>query len=355
MVSTFKRMLTVNLGYDHHNVLAGEIALSGNEYSKAGRAAGFANQLMQNVSSLPGIKAAAICSSLGEAQAMSIERREQPRPGEPRPDVRAVTPQYLQAMRLPLLEGRWVAETPLTVVLSASVARHYWPHGSPIGQRVKFGSEDKPWLTVVGVAGDVNDWFFGNPQPAAYVSYRQFPQTSMGILLRTDRDAAGTASGLRLAVQAVDRDQPVYNVQTLDQRILEETSGVSNAARMMSTYAAIALLLSVTGIYSISSFFVAQRTREIGVRMSLGASRGSILKMVLAQSSTLTGSGLLLGLPLAILLTVGMSRALYNVVSLQSLTFVLVMAILGGAAALAGYIPALRAARVDPMVALRHE
>lgn len=120
-------------------------------------------------------------------------------------------------------------------------------------------------------------------------------------------------------------------------------------------YAVIALLLAITGIYSISSFFVVQRTREIGVRMSLGASRQAILKMVLYQSCSMTGIGLLIGLPVAIAMTVGMSHVLYNVVTLQSLTFVLVMAIFGGAAALAGYIPAHRAARVDPMVALRHE
>ncbi len=360
MVSTFKRMLTVSLGYDHHHVLAGAIALSGNEYTKPSRIVGFCDQLTQSAMGLPGVQTAAVSGSMGEERSIWIERRAQPRAGEPRPALRAVTSQYMTALKLPLIDGRWISEQDgptanPTVVLSASVVRHYWPSGTPIGQRVRIGNIDSPWLTVVGVAGDVNDWFFGNPQPTAYVSYRQFPQSTLEIMLRTERDSASIAGALRMVVQAVDREQPVYNVQTLDQRIFEETSGVSNAARMMSTYALIALVLSVTGIYSISSFFVAQRTREIGVRMSLGASRGSILKMVLAQSSTLTGSGLLLGLPLAILLTVGMSRALYNVVSLQSLTFVLVMAILGGAAALAGYIPALRAARVDPMIALRHE
>jgi putative ABC transport system permease protein len=152
----------------------------------------------------------------------------------------------------------------------------------------------------------------------------------------------------------MDWEQPVYNVRTLEQQMYEETSGVRSAARMMSTYAVLALLLAVTGIYSITSFFVTQRTREIGVRISLGATRRTVLNMVLSQSCVMAGIGLLIGTPVAILLTIGMSYALYNVVAVQPMTFVLITAVLGGAAATAGYIPAYRAARVDPVVALRH-
>jgi ABC-type antimicrobial peptide transport system permease subunit len=141
----------------------------------------------------------------------------------------------------------------------------------------------------------------------------------------------------------------------LEQQIYEETSGIRNAASMMSTYAGIALLLAVAGIYSITSFFVSQRTREIGVRMSLGATRRTILKMVLSESLMMTGAGLLAGVPLAIFMTLAMSHALYNSVAVQPVTFVLFVFVLAGAAAIAGYIPAYRAARVDPMVALRAE
>jgi putative ABC transport system permease protein len=177
----------------------------------------------------------------------------------------------------------------------------------------------------------------------------------MKLLVRSSHDSRKLAGTLRLAAQAIDREQPVYNVRTLERQMYEETSGIRNAASMMSTYAVIALLLAVTGIYSISSFFVTQRTREIGVRMSLGASRQSILKMVLSQSCIMTGIGLLIGVPVAVMLAIGMSRALYNSVAVQPITFILFVVILGGAAALAGYIPAYRAARVDPVDALRHE
>jgi putative ABC transport system permease protein len=191
--------------------------------------------------------------------------------------------------------------------------------------------------------------------PAAYVSHRQFPQASMRIVVRTAQAPGNIAGALRQAAHEVDREQPIYNLHTLQDQIYEETSGVRNAANMMIIYAAIALLLAVTGIYSVSSFFVAQRTREIGVRVSLGATRQTIMKMVLSQSCAMSSVGLLIGLPLAILLAAGMSHALFNVVTVQPVIFVLVMALLGGLAVLAGYIPAYRAARVDPMVALRHE
>jgi putative ABC transport system permease protein len=201
----------------------------------------------------------------------------------------------------------------------------------------------------------VKDWFQGNPMARAYVSFRQAPQTSALLLVRGRSDSRKLAGRLRAAAETLDRDQPIYNVRTLEQQMYEETSGIRNAANMMTTYAVIALVLAVSGIYSINSFFVTQRTREIGVRMSLGATRQMIVKMVLRQSCVMTGTGLLIGLPMAILLTAGMSHALYNIVAVQPMTFVLILAMLSAAAVVAGYIPAYRAARVDPMVALRHE
>lgn len=360
MVGTFQRMLNVKLGYDPNHVLTGEIALYGANYRAPHQVVRFYETLLQNVSRLPDVEQAAARGELGPAVSMSIEGRAEPRPEEPKPDIHAATPGYLGAMKIPLLRGRWISEqdgpdSPRAVVLSESVARHYWPGSNPVGQHVRLGPTDSPWLTVVGVAGDINDWFLGNPMPAAYVSYRQSPNVAMSLLVRTLHEAQSIAGALRLEAQAVDREQPVFNVHTLQQQMYEETSGIRNAARMMIVYAVIALVLAITGIYSVTSFFVAQRTREIGVRMSLGATRATIATMVLRQAGVMGGLGLLIGLPLAIMLTVGMSHALFNVVSLQPAIFILVMATLGTLAAIAGYIPAHRAARVDPVIALRHE
>lgn len=360
MVETLQRMVTLNLGYDPANVLTAEVTLSGKEYEKPARLTNFYDGVLRNLDQRNESEAAAAVGSVGLADSVTVEGRAQSRPGELRPEILTATSQYLRAMRIPLIKGRWISqqdgpESQRVVVVSASVARRYWPDSNPIGEHIKLGSSNSPWLTVVGITGDVKDWFMGNPIARTYVSYRQSPQASALLLVRGARDSQNLAGALRSAAEAMDREQPIYNVRTLEQQIYEETSGIRNAVTMMVTYAVIALLLAVSGIYSISSFFVTQRTREIGVRMSLGATRRIILKMVLRQATGLTGIGLLLGLPVAILLTIGMSHALYNIVAVQPLTFILILAVLGGASAVAGYIPARRAARVDPMVALRHE
>jgi ABC-type antimicrobial peptide transport system permease subunit len=208
---------------------------------------------------------------------------------------------------------------------------------------------------VVGVTGDVKDWFLDKPQPAAYVSFRQYPTAAMEFLVKGKNDWRRLAGSLRSVVQRMDREQPVYDVHTMEQEMHEETTGVRNAANMMGTYAGIALLLAAMGIYSINSFFVVQRTPEISIRMSLGASRRSILGMVLGQSCRLTGWGLAVGVPLAVLLTLAMSRALYGLVPVQPGVFLMFVALLSAVALVAGYVPAYRATKVDPVRVLRQE
>jgi ABC-type antimicrobial peptide transport system permease subunit len=208
---------------------------------------------------------------------------------------------------------------------------------------------------VAGVCGDVRDWFGGAPYPTAYVPYPQSPPLSMQLLLRTTRDPMKSANSARAEVRMVDGNQPLYDIKSMEQVLSEETSGVRTAAVMMSTYAGIALMLAIMGIYAVASFFVVQRTQEIGVRVALGATRRNILRLVLGQTA-LTGSiGLLVGLSLALILTRIMSHLLYNVVAIEPMTFVILTAVLATAALLAGFIPARRASRGDPMIALRNE
>jgi putative ABC transport system permease protein len=360
MVSTFQQIAKVNLGYDQRNVLAANISLSGSEYETPSRISTFYQRVLAALNEAQDVEAAAAVGDASRATAVLIQGRPVSRPGEPNPEIHTATSQYLRAIRLPLLEGRWISEQDgpdanRSVVLSASVVRHYWPGSSPLGQRIKLGNTDSPWLTVVGVVGDVNDWFMNRPLPAAYVSYRQFPQASMELRLRSLHDSRDLAHIMRETLKSIDRQQPAYNVQTLEQRTADETSGIRNSARLMGVYAAIALVLAVTGIYSVSSFFVTQRTREIGVRMSLGATRPSIVRMVLSQSCVTAGLGLLIGVPAAILLATGMSRALYNIVAVQPLAFIFFIIVLGGGAIIAGFLPSYRAAKIDPVEALRHE
>jgi putative ABC transport system permease protein len=360
MVSTLRKIATLDLGYTPANLLTAKLSLSGSEYQKPSSVVAFYDGVLRDLNRGRDMDASAVISNSGPVESVFIEGREQARPGELRPDLHAASFQFLRAMRMPLLKGRWLSDddgesAAKVVVLSASVVRHYWPNSDPLGQRIRFGSADAPWLTVVGVTGDINDWFLGRPQPAAYVSYRQYPQTAVKFLLRGRNDSRRLAGTLRAAMQEMDKEQLVYQVHTVEEEMHEETTGVRNAADMMGTYAVIALLLAVTGIYSVTSFFVAQRNSDLAIRMSLGATRESILRMVLGQSCRLAGWGLAVGVPAAIFLTLGMSRALYGIVPVEPGIFLLFIAILSGSAALAGYVPAYRAARVDPVTILRQE
>jgi predicted permease len=271
-----------------------------------------------------------------------------------------VSGHYFEAMEIPVLRGRSVSEkdgtdSPRVVVISETVARHYWPNGDPVGSRIKLGNARSPWLTVVGVSGDTKNWFFADPEPAAYVPCRQLPQRSMAIYLRTLGDPGLLANSARAQLHNVDRSQPAYDVKSMQQIISEQTSGVRASAISMIVYALISLLLATTGIYAVISYSVAQRTREIGIRVALGAAQGQVLKLVVFQALRMAGLGLAIGIPAALVLIRIMSSVLYNVVAVDWITLGALTSALGASALLAGYIPARRATKVDPMVALRYE
>ena len=284
--------------------------------------------------------------------------------GETRPAIRVVSGHYFETAELPIRLGRGIserdgAESARVVVLSERVVRHYWPEyrqgAEPIGHRIKLGNAQSPWLTVVGVSGDLREWFTGEPSATAFIPSVQAPERAMTLLLRTSTDPLGVAPSARAAVRAVDRNPPVYDVRSMEQVVAVQTSGVRSAAFTMTTYAGIALLLAVTGIYALASYSAAQRTHEIGIRMALGARRGDVLKMVVVQSLRTTGAGLAIGVPVAVMMTKLMSTVLANVVPMHLDTVAGFTVLLGGSALVAAYVPARRASRVDPMVALHHE
>ncbi|MGA2597829.1 MAG: ABC transporter permease [Bryobacteraceae bacterium] len=360
MIATFNRALTLNTGFNPNNLLTLQVSLPLSEYRTKASMTEFSQRALDGVSAIAEVKAAAAVVGLGTAEGLYVEGRPEPRPGEPRPAIRAITENYFEALGLPILQGRAIGrmdgpDAENTVVVSNSIARHYWPDSNPIGQRMKLGNGRSPWLTVVGVSGDVKDWFDNEPQPAAYVSYAQSPAPGIGFYLRTTGDPMRIASAVREKIRAVDVNLPVFDVKTMDRSISEQTSGVRAAAVSMTTYAVIALLLAVTGIYAVISYSVAQRTHEIGIRMALGADRRTVLKMTLGQAARIAGIGLGIGVPLAALLTRVLSSVLYNVIAVDLTTLTLLTVLLGGSGVLAGYIPARRAARVDPMTALHHE
>jgi putative ABC transport system permease protein len=364
MVETFHGLLTANPGYNPKNLLTMQVALPEQQYREPAQTAAFYDRVLHTLGALPDVRVAGAYADKGAPDGFFIEGQPEPRLGEMRPGVRTASGHYFETMELPIRLGRAISEqdgadSPRVVVLSESVARHYWPDyprgADPVGRRIKLGNSQSPWRTVVGVSGDVKDWFFGEPQPAAYIPSAQAPQHAMTLLLRTAGDPLAVAARARAAVRAVDRNPPLYDVKSMEQIIAVQTSGVGAAAFSMEIYAAIALLLAVTGVYALTSYSVAQRTHEIGIRMALGAGRGDVLKMVVRQSFRTAGIGLAIGLPAAVILTKIMSSVLANVVPMDLRLVAAFTVLLGASALLASYVPARRAARVAPMVALHHE
>ncbi len=360
MVQTFQRLLTVSPGFDTKNLLTMETSLPTAKYATGVQIRGFDDRLIQGLETIHGVRSAAIYSEAGGADGVFVEGRAEPRPGEPTPAIHAVSPRYFETLRLPILHGRGIStedgpDSPGVVVISEVIAKQYWPDSEPLGRHIRLHKAAGPWLTIVGVSRDTKNWFSSLPEPAAYVSAAQEPLPGMEVYMRTDRDPMELAGAAREQLRRVDSSQAAFNVESQEQRITEQTGGIRASARTMTMYAVIALLLALTGIYAVISYSVAQRTHEIGVRVALGADQGDILRMTLGQGVRMAGVGLAIGLPAAILLTHAMSSVLYNVLVLDPIWFAVLTALLASSAALASYIPARRAARVDPVTALRNE
>ena len=233
------------------------------------------------------------------------------------------------------------------------LVEHYWPGANPIGHRVRVGRS--PWLTIVGVCGDTIQWFTNTPEPAAYAAYRQKPMLEARLLLRTTGDPKLVENAVAAKIRAIDPSEPLFQMKSMEQFYSEERSGVQISARMMENNAGIALLLALTGIYGVLSFFVSQRNREIGIRIAVGATTSDILKMTFGEAWRVIGVGLGIGIPAAYLLMRALSSVLYNVVVIKWTTFSALTILLSAAALLAAYVPARRATRVDPVIALRSE
>jgi putative ABC transport system permease protein len=320
----------------------------------------FYDRALEELSSLHQARAAALVSSVGSADGLSIEGQPEPRAREPRPFVRAISASYFEAMRIPLIAGRAISdadsgEAPRVVVISQDVARHYWPHSDALGHRLRLHPHSE-WLTIVGISGKViENWFMNEPAPLAYVPYAQSPSSQATLLMRTAGDPLQAAAPALRQLHRADENVPVFEVKSMEQAMYEERGGVHAAAGTMTIYAVIAFVLAITGIYAVISYFVAARTHDIGVHIALGASRADVLGMTLRQSLLLTALGLDCGIPIAGLLSRLMSHALFDVVQVEFSTFGIFSVLMLASALLAAYLPGSRAARIDPMAALRNE
>ncbi len=358
MVQGFNSLLTGSYGYDPKNVLRLQVSLPAGKYDNDPQVVSFYDRVLERFQMLPGTRAAAIWSD-GPDTRVFIEGRPSSGPGEFTPEVAPVSSGFLESMHMPLLQGRFLSERdrprmPAVAVLSAAVAHYYWPNSDATGHRIKLGSLDSPWVTVVGVSGDiVRDWLTNRPERVIYVPYTQNPPLSTTFVIRTSADLKQAAFAAQESVRRIDKELPIYAVKSMDRFLFEQMSGVRAAADAMTRYAVVALLLAATGIFGVISYFVAQRTRDIGVRMALGADTTDVLFMTVRRTLRPTFLGILIGTGEAYGLSRLMSSLLFGIVTIQAVTFVCSAVLLAIAAFLASYIPARRATRIDPLLALR--
>jgi putative ABC transport system permease protein len=367
LLRSFVRVLQADAGFRSEGVLTASVPLPRARFDTAEKRAAFAARLVEQLREEPGVRSAALTLPLlgGWQSSFSVEGRPEAEPGQmPSADITRVAGAYFEAMGVRLRSGRVfdardAADAAKVAIVDDSFAGSWWPNQSPLGKRVKFGrlSEDEPWLEVVGVVAHVKNYGVdGASRVEIYLPYAQAPAGAPPtLLLRGDGDVAALASRLRQAVKAADPELPVYEIRTLDEIVAEATAPRRVAVMLISVFAALALVLAAVGIYGVMSYSVAQRTAEFGVRMALGAERRHILKMVLRHGGRMAAAGIAIGVVAALGLARLLAALLFQTSTTDPPTFSLVPLLLCRVAALACYVPALRATRVDPLAALRSE
>ena len=372
LIRSFQRLRQVDPGFKGDNLLTMRMVLPFSKYSKPEQRRAFYDELLRRVDELPGVESAGMITFLplsfsGMNFSFSVEGRSAPGDMElPLAVYRVVSPDYFRAMTIPLQRGRVfdsrdTADAPPVIVVNRRLAEQFWPGADPTGKRLKIGPVDSPnpWATVAGVVGDVRQGgLYGEQDLAIYVPYAQERRGFVAprdLIVRTTGNPASLAGAVREAVWAVDKDQPISNVRTMDHVLAASVSRERFQTLLLALFATLALVLACVGLYGVISYAVVQRTHEIGVRMALGAQAGDVLRLVINQGMLLTLIGLVIGIAGAFAVTRVMTEMLYGVTARDPLTFAGVPIVLGVIALLACYIPARRATKVDPLVALRYE
>jgi predicted permease len=369
LIRSFARLLDVAPGFDPHGVLTFDLTMTGRKYTDKTAILNTYHQLWDRLEHLPGASAAGGVTSLPLSQAfawtpITVEGRT-PLPGEKflNADERLVAGHYFEAMGIPLRRGRFFNEQddatkPIVVIVDENMAEQLWPWQDPIGKRihiVEFQAAD-PWQTVVGVVGRVKqDSLDSDPRIAFYLAHTQFPTRAMTVALRGGTDPTAMVPAVKAVLRSLDPDLPMYYVRSMMQRVDESLARHRFAMLLLGGFAGVALVLATIGIYGVMAYLVNQGTREIGIRMALGASQRSILGLVVRQGLALALSGVTLGLAAAYLMTRFIRSLLFAVQANDPLTFAGISLFLVLIAILASYIPAQRAARTDPMLSLRCE
>jgi len=369
MVKGFRTLMTNNMGFERSHVLTFNVGLPEAKYHDKDRIRGYYEQVLRDIQALPGVESAACVTSLPSGWSWNwtdfTAEGNAPPTSADRPSVisQIVTPGFFSALRVPLRQGRLLsdydgANAPPVAVISETMARQNWPNQNPLGKHIQMGRPEaaQPLRTIVGVVGDVQPIPLDHdPAPTAYVPLAQQPELASAFVVRTSGDPLTLAGPVNTQLRAVDADQPAYDIRSLEQVLSDSLSGIQLSARMMLIFAVCALTLAAAGIFAVMAYSVTQRTHEIGVRLALGAPRFDVLRLVVGGAMKMAAIGLSIGLVLALLLTRALSSALLGVVQIDTITIGLLTLVLASVAAMAAYIPARWAAKVDPMVALRYE
>jgi putative ABC transport system permease protein len=367
LTKSMLRIYGVDPGFRTKNLVTAKISLSDSHYTEKGRADAFFSQVLERIGSLPQVQAVGASQFIPFANfdgtsSYFVDGRSAPQPAEvPIAEFAAVTPGYLTALELPLIRGRMFSEqdregTIPAVIVNRTMAEREWPGEDAIGRQIRFARASGKLWTIVGIVQDVkiND-LKDPPEAQLYVPFHQVPVQSMYLVTRTEASLAELSGDIRRAVSAVDQNQAVYDLATMDRRIMLIQVPDAIVARTMSLFATVALFLAAIGIYGVISYSVASRRQEIGVRMALGARTSDVLSLVLGEGLRLTVAGLAVGLAGAFGVTRMLSSLLFQVSPRDLLTFATVSVLLAVVAIIACYVPARRAAGMDPVRTLRYE
>jgi len=367
MAKSFWALTHVSPGFRADRILTARLSLPRSRYPDNRRIAAFERELLETLSRKPGVQSAGLAtylplSALDNGWSFIVEGRP------PLPvgmynmaKYRPASAGYFETIGIPVLRGRSftpadTADSPWVTVINESMAREYWGEQDPIGRRLQFGAET--WRTVIGVVGDVlHEGLDGETKPEMYVPMEQAPNTESGptIVVRTALDTAAAAGELRGAVAAIDRGIPVDRIQTMEQLVSGSVAQPRFRTVILAAFSMLALVMASIGIYGVMNYLVIQRTREFAIRVSMGATRAEVLRLVLSRAAALIGAGTCLGLAGSLVLVRVITGLLFGTAPLDPLTFAGAPALLAGVALAASYLPALRATRVDPIVALRYE
>ena len=367
MIRSFVRLQSVNPGFQPDHLLTMRLFLPPAKYWQGARGGVFVDQILERVRGLAQVRAAGSIHLLplsGRDSGTGFFRTDQPEPPPGRAPfcaVSVITPGYLQAMGIPILQGRDFdardrAGSPFAAIINQVLARKFFPGENPIGKRLHVAWTGENPREIIGVTGDVRHGGLEyDPVPTVFLANEQNMSLRATLVVRTSSDPLLLARAIETEIHAIDKDQPVADIQTMDQVLSDSVARPRFQTVLLGLFAGLALVLAVVGIYGVMSYAVSQRTREIGIRMALGAAPASILKMVLGEAMALTLVGVAAGLAAAAALTRYLATMLYGVTTADPATFAGVSLLLTAVAAVASFIPARRATKVDPMVALRYE